>query len=124
MSTYEEELQAREIRQRRWDDVVAKAIVTVAAHARKSGVNLYTQLHYGAMGIDPKHLAIWYIAPTDAELQTFKTTGICRDLNAATKKELSSAGYPEEALATIHIGCESHESIMRETGGDYFHYFK
>ena len=124
MNPYEEELKAREIRQRRWDTVVGKAISKVAADARKAGVKLHTQLHYGAMGIDPKHLAIWFIAPSDADLQAFNTAGICRDLEAATQKELRSAGYPEEALVLIYIGCESHESIMRETGGDYFHYFK
>ena len=107
-----------------WDRIVDAATDAVVRSSKDRGPAIESHLHYGAMGIDPKHLAIWYIYRTDEDLAAARSGGDEASLIALTRAELARLGFPQAALQEIHVGCESRETIEREAGGNPYQFFK
>lgn len=79
---------------------------------------------FGAVDIDPKHLAIHFLFATDQEREFAQETGLSAEIAHLTREELKQAGYPPESLQEIHIGFTSQEEIQTQAGGDYRLYFQ
>jgi hypothetical protein len=50
--------------------------------------------------------------------------GLIDELKRLTLSELKTNGYPEDVLDEIQIAFTNDEDIQRETGGNYWYYFK
>lgn len=70
---------------------------------------------YGAVDIDPKHCVIWACVKTDSEKQLIKADTtfleLCKDI-------LFDMGYPQETRPYVLVGCESQETVDRESKGN------
>ena len=122
--TYEQELQEREERQKRLDSIVQAAMQRVVADIKDRRPILKAHFFYGAMGIHPRHLVTWYLFHTDADWQVARESGLVADIERLTRAELAACGYPAEGFDGVQIAFTSEEEIQRETGGDYWAYFK
>jgi hypothetical protein len=78
--------------------------------------------HYGATYIDPKHLAIWFLLPTTADLDRARASGLEERVRDETKAALARNGYPALSLPGVAVGLESRENV--DKGGGFYHYFK
>lgn len=85
---------------------------------------IFSNYHYGAIWIDPKHLLIWYIFEKDADLEFAEENGLKDELEKLTRAELRVNGYPESAFGGIQIAFTTDEDIQRKTNGNYYYYFK
>jgi hypothetical protein len=122
--TYEQELQERGVRQNRLDSIVQSAIQRVVTAIRDREPTLKAHFFYGATGIHPGHLVTWYLFHTDADWQLARESGFVADITRLTRAELAAGGYPAEGLDGFLVSFTSDEEIQRETGGDYWAYFK
>ncbi|MBS1571348.1 MAG: hypothetical protein JST62_02985 [Bacteroidetes bacterium] len=77
--------------------------------------------YYGAYDIDPRHLVYWICIKTD-DLKTKLSND--KILNSKLRHILTINNYPSEAIANVHIGFESQETVDRESNGHWFHHFK
>jgi hypothetical protein len=122
--SYERELRERGVRQAQLDAIVKSAMARVIAGIDGRQPAVHTHFFYGASAIHPKHLVAWYLFRTDSEKQTATDNGLLSDLERATRAELSAGGYPVEGIELMRVCFTSDEDIQRETGGDYWAYFK
>jgi hypothetical protein len=121
---YEQELREREIRQKQFDAIVKPTLERVMASVinRQPVVSKYH--FYGATGIDPKLLTVWYLFLTDADQTIAKQNGLQLDLDRLTREELFSSGYSPKDIKDIMVDFTSEEDIERQTKGNYYLYFK
>ena len=122
--SYEDELRQREKRQKELDSIVKVATDRVVASIVDQKPELHLHFFYGSSAIHPKHLAAWYLFHTDADWEAAKRSGLTDTIERRTRKELSDAGYPAIGVSEMAVCFTSHEDIERETGGDYWRYFK
>ena len=118
---YKKALQERGERQAYYSQIIENAVKRVLAQHRGSEPPMKMYHFYGALGIDPKHLVLWYFFKTDAEWHTAQENGLTHSLEEATYQELSAGRYPSEALPGIHIGFVSVETV--DAAGGYRAYF-
>jgi hypothetical protein len=85
---------------------------------------IFGNFHYGSIGINPKYLVIWYLFEKDSDLKEAEASGLVDELKKLTLMELKNNSYPESALSEIQIAFTSDEDIQKETGGNYWYYFK
>lgn len=121
---YRRELRERDARQRRLDAVVAAATDAVAVSIEGSKPALHSRFFYGATGIHPRHLVTWYLFATDLEFEEAKRAGLTARIDALTREHLARQGYPDEAIPEVMVSFTTDEDIQRQTGGDYWAYFK
>ena len=121
---YEQELRARDQRQAQLDALVKIAMDRVASSIADRTPELHSHFFYGASAIHPRHLVTWYLFHTDADWDSARHSGLIATIEEYTRKELADAGYPANGIAEIMVSFTSHETIERETGGDYWEYFK
>ena len=117
--TYEQELQERDVRQKRLDSIVQSAMQRVVSAIADRKPTLKAHFFYGAMGIHPRHLVTWYLFHTDADWQVAMESGFVADIEQLTRAELTAGGYPAEGFDGLMVSFTSDEAIRRETGGDY-----
>ena len=77
--------------------------------------------HYGANDIHPRHLVYWIVVKTDREKQRLEQD---TQLLAALRGLLVEHGYPAEGRDGVMIGYESHETVNRESRGDFWLHWK
>jgi len=77
--------------------------------------------HYGANHIHPKHLVYWIVVRSDAEKQRLESNTA---LMSKLRSLLDQYEYPVEGRAGVHIGFESHETVNRESEGNFYHHWK
>lgn len=117
-------LRAREQRQQRLEAIVTAAVKAVRQQFRGSAPSILSDTFFGAMGIDPKHLAIWYIFKMDADLEKARETGLTDQIEKATRSQLLAGGYPAKAVPLIGVAFTSDEDVQIKAGGNYWQYFK
>ena len=76
---------------------------------------------FGAVEINPRHLAIWISTPTDAERNRLRASAA---LIAECRAVLLSAGYPPEAVPLVAFAFESQETVDRVHGGNWWYAVK
>jgi hypothetical protein len=121
---YEQELQERDARQREFDAIVQEAMQRVMAGIEGRKPPLKSHFFYGATGIHPRHLVAWYLFHTESDQQAAKQSGLIAEIKRRTRAELASCGYPAEGCTGMQVSFTSDEAIQKESGGDYWAYFK
>jgi hypothetical protein len=124
MSSYEEELKEREIRQRQWDTVVSAAITDVEDSVLKRYKGFHHTTFFGAMGIDPKHLAIWCFFKKDEDLKRAEKEHFTEEILKAMREALKKHGYPGFLASAFFVSFATDEDVQRTCGGNYWHYLK
>lgn len=89
----------------------------MAHHTREK----YWVTHYGANHIHPRHLVYWIVVQSDRE-----KTRLTRDAGVVARLRglLDRLEYPVEGRSGVMIGFESHETVDREAGGDFWGYWR
>jgi hypothetical protein len=121
---YPLEIRLRAKRQAVLDKIVSGATDRVAKEISACGPPLKHRLFYGASAIHPRHLVTWYIFDTDGELKAAAEIGLTSKIDALTRRELATGGYPEVGIPLMHVSFTSKEDVDRKAGGNYFLYFK
>jgi len=85
---------------------------------------IFSNFHYGSIGINPKYLVIWYLFEKDSDLKEAESNGSLNELKQLTIFELKANGHLEDVLDEIQIAFTSDEDLLIETGGNYWYYFK
>jgi hypothetical protein len=126
MSTtpYDEELKEREIRQRKWEAVVSAAIAEVETALLKQCPGFHHTTFFGAMGIDPRHLAIWCFFKRDADLGEAEESGFTGRVQEAIRTALGRYGYPVPLIQSLFVSFATDEDVQRTCAGNYWHYLK
>ena len=122
--TYKDELSQRNKRQEELDAIVFAATGRVVAAIADQKPELHSHFFYGSSAIHPKHLVTWYLFHTDADWDAAKRSGLTTTIEQQTRQELAEAGYPANGCTEMMVSFTSHEEIERETGGNYWRYFK
>lgn len=123
-NSYKQELQDREVRQKQWEAVVSAAVKDVELSVLKSCPGFHHTTFFGAMGINPKHLAIWCFFKRDDDLKRAKEQELTEKINHAMREALKNHGYPDSLLPSFYISFATDEDVQRTCGGNYWHYLK
>lgn len=121
---YPLELKVRAIRQRQLNRITESAVTRVLDAVSGRTPSVRKHFFYGASAIHPRHLVTWYIFETDQDLDTARQNGLTSDLEALTRTELVSCGYPKNGAAIMLVSFTSEEDVQSKSGGNYFLYFK
>lgn len=119
-----EQLQLEGMLQKHWDAVAEGAQGAVKEEIAELSPKLSSAFFYGATGIHPKHLVLWYLFATDAELAQAKDSGLTELIRRRSCEELKARGYLIGAIPEVLVSFTTDEGIQRETGGDSWAYFK
>lgn len=108
----------------KYDRIINTSVNRVMEQIKDKKPKIFSKFHYGAIGINPKYLVIWYLFEKDAELREAEDNGLIYELKILTLWELKANGYPEDVLSEIQIAFTTDEDIQNETNGNYWYYFK
>src|SRR5688572_23426984 len=79
---------------------------------------------FGAMGIDPKHLAIWCFFLKDEDLRRAESEHFTEAIQKAMREALRKHGYPGFLVPSLFVSFATDEDVQRTCGGNYWHYLK
>lgn len=77
--------------------------------------------YYGAYDINPDNLVFWICVETDVLKEQLK---VDKSLISELRSLLTKYDYPEKSIDAVFIGFESQETVDKESGGDWYLYFK
>jgi hypothetical protein len=80
--------------------------------------------HFGATGIDPKHLVIFGVLPTRAEVGGCINSGGWKRIQDAILQRLRAHDYPVESLGEERALLFSQEECDEEAKGNWYYFFK
>ncbi len=80
--------------------------------------------HFGATGIDPQHLFIYFVLPTRVDVMYLKESSGWIDIKFNLLKQLELNGYPVSALREGWLGLFSEQECKEETNGNWYYFFK
>jgi hypothetical protein len=121
---YQREPRAQDARQEELTAVVHRATDTVTAALQGFQPAILWSLSYGAIGLHPRHLVVWYGFDSDADQVQAGESGLTARIDELTRAELGRGGYPASAIPWVLVSFVSDETVQRETGGNYWDYFK
>lgn len=119
-----EEWEAERKIELKYNRIINISTSKVTEQVKDKKPSIFSNFHYGSVGINPKHLVIWYLFEKDADLKEAEDNGLVDELKILTLWELKANGYPEDVLCEIHVAFTTDEDIQRETNGNYWYYFK
>ena len=108
--------QQSDARQAALEPVVNRALATVRQAVAGRAPAVREAFFYGAIGIDPKHLALWFIFARDSDVATATRSGLVQEIGNKIRAALRSEGYPEAAIDQVHVSVASDEAIHRAGG--------
>ena len=111
--TWQQQIEAKE---KLLEPVVKRAIAEVRDAVSARTPRIREAFSYGAIGIDPKHLVVWYIFASDADKALATQSGLANEIELLTRKALRTSGYPEAAVEQIGVSFASDEEIKRAGG--------
>jgi hypothetical protein len=124
MSSYEQELKERAIQQKKWDAIVGAAVKEVETSILKPRAGFHCTTFFGAMGINPRHLAIWCFFKMDADLKKAEDEDFTKVIQNAMREALRKHGYPGFLLPSFFVAFATDEDVQRTCAGNYWHYLK
>ncbi len=77
--------------------------------------------HFGAVDINPDHLAFWITTATDTERDRLAADAALQD---EFRRVLLRAGYPADAVLKVGFAFESQETVDRVHGGNWWYAVK
>jgi hypothetical protein len=110
--------------QQRLDEIVRAATDNVAVSVSGEAPALLQHFFYGSSAVHPRFLAMWYMFRSDADLALARENGLAARLEARTREQLRERGYPADGVRDSAISFATDETIQREAGGSYYHYFQ
>ncbi|WP_414665134.1 hypothetical protein [Horticoccus sp. 23ND18S-11] len=105
-----------EANEKQLEPIVQRAIATVRSSMSTRKPNIREAFSYGAIGIDPKHLVVWYIFSADADKSLATRSGFSKELDFQSRVALRTEGYPAPAVDQISVAFASDEEIKRAGG--------
>ena len=105
----------------RLNRIVRKARKRAERHAGRFKPRVAWSMHYGAIEIDPKNLAVWYVFKTEANLSHAREYGLTSQLDSWTRHALAEFGYPRPSVSQVRVSSTSDESI--DAAGGFRAYF-
>ncbi len=109
-----------EQREKELEPLVRRAVDEVRSAIAHRAPALSGAFFYGAVGVDPRHLVVWYLFATDRQKEAAAANGLRLELDRCTRAALRDAGYPAAALTLIHVSFASDEEINRAGGWAFF----
>ena len=102
------------------DPIVKRAEAAIGAYLRTK-VRRAEVFSFGAIEINPRHLAIWVRTRSDRQRNR-----LARDpqVTEEMRRLLAETGYPAEAVPLVGFAFESDETVRREYGGNWWHAVK
>jgi hypothetical protein len=124
MST-DEWYRAISAREAKFDEMIRPAIKSAegAIAAATNAVKVWGD-HFGATGIDPKHLFVYFVLPTKKEVARFRQSPSWVSIKCALRTDLSIAGYPVSALRDAWVELYSEQQCQEVANGNWYHFFK
>jgi hypothetical protein len=107
-------------RQKQLEPLVQRAVDRVRAAVAAREPKISNSFFYGSMGIDPKHLVIWYIFDTDIQKGEAEKNGLLSELDRKSRETLRAEGYPPHVLDSIYVSFASDEEVVRGGGYAFF----
>ena len=123
-SSYEQELKERDFRQKEWEAVVSAAVSDIERTLLKNHSGFHHTTFFGAMGIDPKHLAIWCFFTKDRDLKNAEDENFTGEIQQATREALRKHGYPGNLTPSVAVSFATDEEVQRTCGGNYWLFLK
>ena len=123
-SSYNHELKEREKRQKKWELIVTAAIKEVEGSLLNTKTGVHHITFFGAMGIDPKHLAIWCFFKKNTDLKKAEEEGFTSDIQSAIRAALRTHGYPSFLTPSFFVSFGTDEDVQNTCDGNYWHYLK
>lgn len=123
-SSYDLELKQRDIRQKKWDAIVSAAVTEVETAVLRRYAGFHHTTFFGAMGIDPKHLAIWCFFKTDQDLKRAEEDHFTGRIQRAMGDALKKHGYPSFLTPSLFVSFGTDEEVQRTCAGNYWHFLK
>jgi hypothetical protein len=80
--------------------------------------------HFGATGIDPKHLFAYFVLPRRDDVVDLKASTSWSLVEREMQSGLASAGYPVATLESSWLGCFSQQECDEEAAGNWYHFLK
>jgi hypothetical protein len=76
---------------------------------------------FGAIRVNPRHLAIWITTQTDEERDSMRAS---HDLVPQFRRVLLAVGYPPSAVAEVGFEFESQQTVDRDYDGNWWYRVK
>jgi hypothetical protein len=98
---------------KRWPAIRrARKIIREVARQRCSNAKVFS--HQGATKIDPRYLNFLITTDTDGERDLMRNDS---QIYEQFCNALLNAGYPQQAIPSVHFSIESQEKVDRDYGG-------
>ena len=112
-------------RERAFDNIVEPARKSMEASvcSASSGAKVWSG-HFGATGIDAKHLFVYFVLPTRADVDALTISASWPVIAGELRQKLELAGYPVSSLGENWLGVFSQQACDEEVGGNWYHFFK
>lgn len=101
--SYEAELKERNLRRKQWNALVSAAVAEVEDAYLKRHPGFHHTTFFGAMGIDPKHLAIWCFFTKDEDLKRAEKEHFTGAIQNAMREALKKHGYPSSLVPSFFV---------------------
>lgn len=105
-----------------YHEFIVRRAVRATTRSLAGDARIDSVVHYGATYLDPRHLVIWFLLPTNKIVSEAKNDGFAERVEREVRVQLERYGYPIAALPHVTVGLESSENV-RNAGGwrRYFH---
>ncbi len=100
-----------EARQKLIEPFVQRAIDRVCAAMGARRPKITGSFFYGAIGVHPKHLAVWFVFATDAAKNEAEANGLLYALDRMSRQTLREEGYDPAVLNIVGVSFASDEEI-------------
>jgi hypothetical protein len=92
--------------------------------ARAAGAASAWSGHFGATGIDPRHLLVYFVVPTRSQVDAVLDSDAWTRIRSGFLARLAADGFPVDSLDAGSIRIFSQQACDEEHQGNWYHFFK